>query len=71
MIDMLRDKGLSDNIMEILETGPSELTIVMQSETDWSHIAKLVKKINSNRSLFYPAYTICYVYDNGRLIDLR
>ena len=69
MINILLDQVLSDSILEILETGPSELTIVMQSEAEWGHITRLIEKINNNRMLFYPSYTIYYVYDNGRLIE--
>jgi len=69
MIDILREHALSAKVMEVLQTGPSELTIVMQSDANWNNIIQLVNKINSNRMLFYPSYTIFYVYDNGRLID--
>lgn len=70
MIDILRDQASCNNILEVLETGPSELTVVIQCEANWNDITQLVEKINSNRMLFYPSYKIYYVYDNGRIIEL-
>jgi len=70
MIDILRDQASCNNILEVLETGPSELTVVIQCEANWNDITQLVEKINSNRMLFYPFYKIYYVYDNGRIIEL-
>ena len=70
MIDILREQALSDHIVEILETDVLEVTIVLNGEAGLIQIATLIRKINTNRASFYSDYSIIYVYDNGRVIDL-
>lgn len=70
MIDILKYRQLSDEIFDVEQTGPNELTIVFQSDAD---VKALIKKANA-LTMQLPDHgnliSIVFIYDNGRTIEI-
>jgi len=70
MIDFFLDQNLPSEIVELLQTGPSELIVVLQNEANVRRVVKEMTEIRFRLGYTNDSCTIIYAYDNGRTIEL-
>ena len=70
MIDIIKYRQLSDEVFDVEQTGPSELTIVFKSDADVKTLIKKANELTMQLSDHGNPLSIVFIYDNGRTIEI-